>query len=168
MIGNQPTGEPHDFNVAGGLTLKPAARLNPIEIAVDVELQQHRRMVRRPASCLGINPAEPKLGQIELVDKDVDHANRIILANPILQALRKQRVLPAIRALNKALHLIPSQIAPGSYCENHIDQRVFTQPGSTSPHKLSPQAEEPHASTLHHDLENRFRVRPFRKADTGG
>src|SRR5439155_17035158 len=34
-------------------------------------------------------------------------ANRIILANPILQALRKQRVLPALRALNKALHLIP-------------------------------------------------------------
>jgi hypothetical protein len=66
------------------------------------------------------------------VDKDVDHANRIILANPILQALRKQRVLPAIRALNKALHLIPSQIARESYCENHIDQRVFTQPGSQS------------------------------------
>ena len=58
VIGNQPAGEPHHLNVAARLTLKPAARLNPIEIAVDVELQQHRRMVRRPAGCLGIDPAE--------------------------------------------------------------------------------------------------------------
>src|SRR5260221_1553192 len=41
VIGNKPAREPHDFNVAGGLTLKPAARLNPIEIAVDVELQRY-------------------------------------------------------------------------------------------------------------------------------
>ena len=110
VIGNQPTGEPHHLNVAPGLALKPAARLNPVEIAVNVELQQHRRMVRRPAGGLGINPAEPKLGKIEPLDKDVDHANRIILANPIFQAFRKQRALPAIRALNKALHPIPPQI----------------------------------------------------------
>src|ERR1700730_2586619 len=129
VIGNKPTGEPHDLNVAPSLTLKPAARLNPIEITVNVKLQQHRRMVRRPAGCLGINPAEPKLVQIEPIHKDVDHTNRIILANPIFQAIRKQRALPAIRALNKALHPIPSQIAQESYRENHIEQHVFTQPG---------------------------------------
>jgi hypothetical protein len=32
VIRNQPTGEPHHLNVAARLTLKPAARLNPIEI----------------------------------------------------------------------------------------------------------------------------------------
>src|SRR3979490_1630358 len=37
-----------------GLTLKPAARLTPVEIAVDVELQQYRRMIRRSAGRLGI------------------------------------------------------------------------------------------------------------------
>jgi len=41
-------------------------------IAVDVELQQYRWIIRRPAGCLGINPAESKLGQIQFVDKDVD------------------------------------------------------------------------------------------------
>src|SRR3984893_11984319 len=60
VIRNQPAGEPHHLNVAARLTLKPAARLNPIEITVNVELQQHRRMVRRPAGGLGINPAKPK------------------------------------------------------------------------------------------------------------
>ena len=89
VIGNKAAGEPHHLDVAPGLTLEPAARLNPIEIAVDVELQQHRRMIRRPAGRLGIDPAEPKLGQIELVDKDVDDANGIILVDPVRQAFRK-------------------------------------------------------------------------------
>jgi hypothetical protein len=130
VIRNQPTGEPHHLNVAASLTLKPAARLNPIEITVNVELQQHRRMVRRPAGGLGINPVKPKLGQIEPPDKDINHANRIILANPIFQAFRKQGALPAIHPLNKAHHPIPPQIAQESYPENPIDPRVFTRPGS--------------------------------------
>ena len=61
-------------------------------------------MVRRPAGCLGIDPAEPKLGQIEVVDEDVDDANWIALADPVFHAFRKQRALPTIRSLNDALH----------------------------------------------------------------
>src|SRR2546429_5190045 len=45
VIGNKAAREPHHLNVAAGLALEPAARLDPIEIAVDVELQQHRRMI---------------------------------------------------------------------------------------------------------------------------
>jgi hypothetical protein len=35
VIRNQPTGEPHHLNIAPALALKPAARLNPIEITID-------------------------------------------------------------------------------------------------------------------------------------
>ena len=72
-------------------------------------------MVRRPAGCLGIDPAEPKLGQIEAVDEDVDDANWIVLADPVFHAFRKQRALPTIRTFNEALH--PS---PPKSCGNHI------------------------------------------------
>src|SRR5262249_42251041 len=109
VIRNQPTGEPHHLNVAASLTFKPTARLNPIEITVDVELQKHRRMVRRPAGDLGLNSTEPKLSQIEPLDKDLDHPNRIILIDPIFQAFRKQRALATIRSLNKAPHPILRQ-----------------------------------------------------------
>ena len=87
-------------------------------------------MIRRPAGCLRIDPAEPNRGQIQFVDKDVDYANRIVLADPVLQAFGKQRPLPAIPALNKALHPIPPQIAEESYRVIHFNQSVFTQPGS--------------------------------------
>ena len=57
--------------------------------ASDVELQQHRRMIGRPAGHLGINPAKPNLSQIEFLDKHVDHPNRVVLADPVFQAFRK-------------------------------------------------------------------------------
>src|SRR5215467_4929235 len=111
VIGNQSTGEPHHLNVAPTLTLEPTARLNAIEIAVDVQLQQDRGMVGRPSGCLRINATATELRQIEILDKYVDCANRIIFANPILQAFREQRTLPSIRAFNEPLHLSPPQIA---------------------------------------------------------
>src|SRR6478736_3435729 len=86
-------------------------------------------MVRRPAGCLGIDPSEPRLGQI-VVDEDVDDANWIVLADPVFHAFRKQRALPTIRTLNEALHPSPPQIVRELYRANHIKRSVFTQPGS--------------------------------------
>src|SRR5262249_18636946 len=107
VVGTEPAEQPHDLNVASRLTLKSAARLHAIEVAIDVKLQQHRWMIGRPAGRLRINANEPKISQIEPVDKNVNDTNPIVLVDPILQALRKQRALSSILALNEALHLIP-------------------------------------------------------------
>jgi hypothetical protein len=68
--------------------------------------------------------------QIEFVDKDVNHLNGIVLVDPVSKALWKQRCLAAICTLNKALHPIPRKASTESLRENHMKQRVFTQPGS--------------------------------------
>jgi hypothetical protein len=44
------------------------------------------RMIRRPASGFRVDPAEAKLGQIKLIDKDVNNLNRIVLVDPVFQA----------------------------------------------------------------------------------
>jgi len=62
----------------------------------------------------------------------INHPNRIVLADPVFQAFRKQRALPAIRARNKALYPTPPQITQESYRENQMKQRVFTQARSTA------------------------------------
>ena len=129
MIGHKPTRKPHHLDIVPSLTFKPPARLNPVEIAVDVQLQQHRRMIRRPAGCLGSDPLKSKLGEVEFLDKCVDHPDRIVLADPVFQTLREQRALPAIRAFNKALHPIPPN-REGIISRNQMKQCVFTQPGS--------------------------------------
>jgi hypothetical protein len=58
VVRNKTARQPHHLNVAPSLALKPAARLNPIEIAVDVELQQDRWMIRGLASELGSDPVK--------------------------------------------------------------------------------------------------------------
>src|SRR5271168_5610269 len=87
-------------------------------------------MIRRPAGRLGIDTAKAKLSQIKLLDKNVDHPNRIVLADPVFHAFRKQRALPAIRSLNKALHQIPRKSSEEPYRGNQIRRCVFTQAGS--------------------------------------
>src|SRR5262249_18928486 len=104
VIGDQSTGEPHHLNVARSLALKPAARLDSIEVAIDVELQEARWMVGWPSGCFRLNTTEAEFREIEFVDKDVDRANRIVLGNPTLPAFRKLRTLPSIRAFNEPLH----------------------------------------------------------------
>jgi hypothetical protein len=47
------------------------------------------RSRRWPAGCLGIDPAEPKLGRIEAVDEDIGDANWIVLADPVFHAFSK-------------------------------------------------------------------------------
>jgi hypothetical protein len=41
-------------------------------------------MIRGSASYLGSNPIEPQFAEIELINKNVDHLNRIILVDPVL------------------------------------------------------------------------------------
>jgi len=77
-------------------------------------------MIRRPASDLRIDPAEPKLGQIELIDEGINRPNGIILIDPVFQAFGKQGDLFAIRPFNEAPHSILPQIARESYRENQI------------------------------------------------
>ena len=48
-------------------------------------------MIRGSAGCFGIDTTKPKLGQIEFFDEDIDHANRIVLADPVFQAFRKEK-----------------------------------------------------------------------------
>jgi hypothetical protein len=86
-------------------------------------------MIRRPASGLRVDPAKPKIGQIEFVDKDIDDPNRIVLTDPIFQQFRKQRALTAIRPFNEAPHPILPQIARESYRENQFSRAFLHSQG---------------------------------------
>ena len=118
MIRSKAPGEPHHLDVPPSLMLEPAARLNPVEVAIDIKLQQHGRMVGRPTGRLGIDPIEAKRAEIEFVDKDVNDSNRIVLVNPVFQALGKECALLSVRPLNEALHLILRNHAGIIRCES--------------------------------------------------
>src|SRR5579872_7096621 len=64
-------------------------------------------MISRPSGLRRLGPFESQLGEIERIDECVDHSNRVVLVDPVVQAFRKQRALAAIYSLDEALHPIP-------------------------------------------------------------
>src|SRR4051794_27424443 len=70
-------------------------------------------MIRRPTCAGRLNATEPKFSQIEGCNEGVDHANRIVIRNPVVQAFRQQSRLPAISSLNKTSHASPRRFSAG-------------------------------------------------------
>jgi len=90
------------------LTLQPPARLDSVEIAVDIKLEHRRGMIRRPAGRCRIDAIEPEIAEFQRIDEHIDRAYRIALVDPIIKAFRQQRRLLAIRPLNETLHHPPA------------------------------------------------------------
>ena len=92
-----------------GFPLEPTARLHSVEIAVDVELQKHRRVEAGPARSGGLDAVKSKLAEIERIDEGVNRANRVLLVDPILKTLRQERRLPTICPFDEPLHDHPRE-----------------------------------------------------------
>ena len=92
------------------LALQSAARRHAVQVAVDVELQQRRRMIGRPAG-RGWRHRKAQASQIELVHEDVDHPHRVVLRHVVIKAAGKQRRLPAVFTFDEAGHLITPNLA---------------------------------------------------------
>ncbi len=78
--------------------------MNPVEIPVDIELEQNRRMITRSACRQRLNSAKAQTTEIKFINEHIDDANRIILTNLIIQSFGKQCALAAVIAFNKTLH----------------------------------------------------------------
>ncbi len=65
-IRTQTASQPHQFDVALSLPLEATARLDAVQIVVDVKLEQRRWVVCGSTRLLRLNPVESKGLQIEL------------------------------------------------------------------------------------------------------
>jgi hypothetical protein len=83
--------QPDDLDVAATLALQPPARSNPVQIAVDVELQQIARRIARPPR--RFDPREPGARKIQPINEGVDEPDRIVDLDVIVNRLRQQQKL---------------------------------------------------------------------------
>ena len=58
VVGNRTPRQPHHLDVATGFPFEPTARLHPVQIAINVELEQDRGMIARPTRRFGSYTAE--------------------------------------------------------------------------------------------------------------
>src|ERR1700694_1908696 len=92
----QAPQQPDDFNVTIAFGLKPAARPHPVEIAVDIELQEIAGRVAGTARRLRLDPLETGGLQIKPIDEGVDEADGVVDADVIVNRLGQKQELRAI------------------------------------------------------------------------
>lgn len=70
-----------------GFSLQSPARLNAVQIGVDIDIQQDRGMASRPASICRHGVFKNQFDQVRFVDKCVDYAQQIDIRDVIVEAL---------------------------------------------------------------------------------
>jgi hypothetical protein len=103
-VRGQAPGQPDQFEVALRLGLQASARLHPVEVAVDIDLEQRRRAVGRPARHRGIGALEAQLPKIEFIDEDIDDANCAVLVDPVIQPPGEEDALRSILTFDVPPH----------------------------------------------------------------
>src|SRR6478736_8402503 len=95
-------------------------------------------MVARTARRLGNHAFKTQLAQVQFINEDVDHPNRIVLRHVVVKILGKQDTLPTVFTLNEALHLSSRSITSrnpsrlGSFHTASVDSRTWLSARLTS------------------------------------
>jgi hypothetical protein len=95
VVGLQALEQPDDLQVAVGQALQFTAGAHPVEVTIKVELEQIGGRVAR-AACHCWLKRQAHLPQIQLIDKSVDEAHRVVFSHVILDALRQHPCLTAV------------------------------------------------------------------------
>ncbi len=81
------------------LGFKPTAGADPVQVPINIELQEVARCIRRTAHLFRHNLGKTQLSQIQAVNKRIDHTNWIVNTNQIVQNFReKRRLIPRLSA----------------------------------------------------------------------
>jgi hypothetical protein len=92
-VGPQAAHQPDDLDIALGFPLQPSARSDPVEVAVNVELQQIAWRVARTPRRFRLDTPETPSREVDPVDEHVDEPHRIVGLDVIVNRFRQQQKL---------------------------------------------------------------------------
>ena len=81
--------------------VRASARRNTIEIAVNVYLEQRRRMIAGPSSFKRHNPTKAKLAKIKTFNESINCTNQIVLRHVVVKHGREKRALAPVNPFHK-------------------------------------------------------------------
>src|SRR5271157_1019775 len=101
-VRRQMPRQPDQLDITLAFALKASARRNPIEIAINVYLEQRRRVIAEPSSFQRRNPTKAKLAKIKTINESVNRAYRIVLGHIVFKFGWEQTALAPVNPLHKA------------------------------------------------------------------
>ncbi len=141
-VRGKPASEPHQLDVTLGLAFQAPAGLDAVQVAVDVELEKHRRVIRRPTGGSWVHAFEAEFLKIEFLDEGVDHSHRVVFAYIVIKTSRQQRDLLSVFAFDESLHGAPrlKQV-----------HRFYFLMGGTGSLFTQPRPRTGHSGSVHHE-----------------
>jgi transposase len=124
-VGLQVPQQPDHLDVAAGLGFQPPAGAHPVQVAVDVELQQVGRRIPRPARRLRLDPDEPGRREGPPVHERIDEPHRVVGVDVVVHRFREQQGLRAVMT-GDVRH---SGNLPAQPPRRNPSSRVFTRSG---------------------------------------
>jgi len=103
-VGRQSPRQPHQLDVPLDFTLEPPARLDPVQIAVEIDLEHRCWMIGRTARLSRRHSSELQRLQIERINEGLDCPNRVVFRHVIIQRSWQQIVLPTVFPLDETSH----------------------------------------------------------------
>ena len=89
-VGLEVAKQPDHLNVPPRLCLQAPAGADPIEVAVDVELEQISGRIARPTCYCGLDPSKAGRLQVEPSHEGLDEAHRMVRADVVVDRLRQE------------------------------------------------------------------------------
>lgn len=83
-----------------------------LQVPVDLDIEQHRRVSGRPAGASGPNTIEAEVLEVQLFDKGIRHTDRVVLRYEVVEALRQQGDLGSVLPLDESLHVAHLDVLP--------------------------------------------------------
>ena len=93
VVGDLFAGQPDDLDVALAFDFEQAGGTEAMEVAVEIEFEQHGRIVRRGAGGGAAGFGELQLGQIERGDEGVEKADGIFGGDVVFQPFGEEQGL---------------------------------------------------------------------------
>src|SRR5512132_1373827 len=94
------------FQIACGLRLEPPAGAHPIDVSINVELQQIGGIVARSARVFRLNAPETRFLQVTLINERLNEAHRIFSTDVIINCYWQKQSLVTVAAL----HMLHAQL----------------------------------------------------------
>jgi hypothetical protein len=94
--------QPHDLQIAPGLPFEPPTGPHPIQVSINIQLQQVPRIVRRTPRPSRPRPLKTQGVHLQRVHKHIDDAHRRVRPHILLHTCRQQLRLSPVHSLNVA------------------------------------------------------------------
>ena len=95
-VGLEASEQPDHLDVAVRLSLEAPARTHPVQVSVDVELQQVGGVVARPTRRLRHDAGEAGGRQVQFVHEGLNEADRVVGAHIVVHRLGQEQKLRAV------------------------------------------------------------------------